>query len=1073
MNISRIFILRPVATALLTLGLALAGILAYALLPIAPLPQVDYPTISVSASLPGASAETMASTVAAPLGSIAGVTEITSSSSLGSSRVTLQFELDRDVNAAARNVQAAINASRSLLPSGMPGNPTYRLVNPSDTPIVILALSSDTLSSGEIFDAASTILAQRLSQVEGIGDVAVGGGALPAVRVRIDPNRLAANGLSLDQVRTALTTTNASRPKGTVENGERQWQVGANDQARVAAEYAPLILSYRNGAAVRLQDVAQVRDSVQDERAYGLADGKPAVLLFLYKSPGANTVKTADLVRELLPRLRGLISPAIDIKVTMDSTPPIRASLREVETSLIVAVGLVIIVVYAFMRNLRSAAIPSIVVPVAVSGTFCVMYFLGLSINNISLMALTVATGFIVDDAIVVLDNIRRHLDQGKSPMQAALDGTREIWFTLVSISLALMAAFIPILFMGGIVGRVFREFAVVVLAAIVVSLLVSLSTTPMLAAWMLKSGRQGQAGADEARTSRRGQRGFTRTIAALPYLAKQAYGRSLRWTLRHQPVALLALAGVVGLNVYLYQVIDKGFLPQQDTGRIVGGLDTEQSASFQVARAKFDALMSVVQRDPAVAHVTGYIGGSQRGGPSVVVTLKPRAERTVSAQQVIDRLRPKLEKMPGASLYLRAGQDIRIGGRGSSAEYQYTLQADELADLRYWEPRVRNALSKLPELTDINSDQRDRGLQTSLFVDRDAISRLGLTMRTIDGTLNNAYGQRQVGVIYNPRNQYRVVMELDEPYLQGPESLDQLNLTAVGGAQVPLRTVARVEPTLAPLSVNRQKGSVATTISFNLPEGGSLSRATEAVTREMARLGVPVSLRGTFEGTANAFQEALRTQPMLILAAIVAIYLVLGMLYESLVHPITILSTLPSAGVGALLALMLFRTEFSMVALLGVVLLIGIVMKNAIMMIDVAIARQKQARDAGVPLSAAQAIQRAAHQRLRPILMTSIAALLTAVPLALGHGEGSELRQPLGMAVVGGLVLSQLLTLYTTPVVFACMDRLRNRGQRRRAARALAQPTLAASTGEPSPSHDQPSAPDWRPPGSDEPLPA
>ena len=1038
MNVSRIFILRPVATGLLTLGLALAGVLAFFLLPIAPLPQVDYPTISVSASLPGASAETMASTVASPLeralGSIAGVTEITSSSSLGSSRITLQFELDRDVNAAARNVQAAINASRALLPSGLPGNPTYRMVNPSDTPIMILALTSDTQNAGAVFDAASTTLAQRLSQVDGIGDVAVGGGSLPAVRVRVDPNRLAANGLALDQVRVALTTANANRPKGSVAHGDQQWQIGANDQARTAADYAPLILSYRNGAAVRLQDVANVTDSVQDERAHGLADTRPAVLLFLYRSPGANIVKTADQVHELLPRLRGLIPPTVNLAVTMDSTPTIRASLREVQTSLAVAVALVIVVVYAFMRHLRAAAIPSVVVPVAVAGTFCVMYALGLSINNISLMALTVATGFIVDDAIVVLDNIRRHLDRGKSALQAALDSTREIWFTLVSISLALMAAFIPILFMGGIVGRVFREFAVVVMGAIVVSLVVSLSATPMLASrWLTPTRRTAKA------------------ASPLQQNLHRAYGRSLRWTLRHQPVALLALAAVVGLNVYLYQAIDKGFLPQQDTGRLVGGMDTEQGASFQIAKAKFDTFMGIVQRDPAVAHATGYIGGSQRGGPSVVVSLKPRAERDVSAQQVVDRLRMKLDKLPGASMYLRAGQDIRIGGRGSSAEYQYTLQADELADLRYWEPRVRNALAKLPELTDINSDQRDRGLQTSLVVDRDAASRLGLTMRTIDNTLNNAYGQRQVGVIYNPRNQYRVVMELDEPYLQGPESLDQLKLSTATGAQVPLRSLARVEPTLAPLSVSRQKGSVATTISFNLPEGGSLSRATEAVNREMSKLGVPVSLRGTFEGTANAFQEALRSQPLLILAAMVAIYLVLGMLYESLVHPVTILSTLPSAGVGALLALMLFKTEFSMVALLGVVLLIGIVMKNAIMMIDVAIARQQRARATGTRLSAAQAIHRAARLRLRPILMTSIAALLTALPLALGHGEGAELRQPLGMAVVGGLVLSQLLTLYTTPVVFACMDRLSTWRLRHHAAGTPSAPTPSTTVAWPA----------------------
>lgn len=1017
MSLSRPFILRPVATTLLTIGMMLAGALAYLLLPIAPLPQVDYPTISVSATLPGASAETMASTVAAPLeralGSIAGVNEITSSSALGSTRITLQFDLDKDIHSAARNVQAAINAARALLPGGMPGNPTYRLSNPSDTPIVVLALSSETLNSGQVFDVAQTVLAQRLSQIEGVGDVAVGGGALPAVRVQLNPQKLAANGLSLDQVRQAIGSTNANRPKGSSAEGDRQWSIGANDQARVAADYAPLILSHKQGASVRLQDVAQVRDSVQDERTHGLADGKPAVLLFVYKSPNANIVKTANRIHELMPQLRALTPAAIQLQVTMDSTPTIRSALQEVQWLMLLSIALVIGVVYAFLRDVPSALVPCVTVPASVAGTFCVMYLLGFSVNNISLMAITVATSFIVDDAIVVLDIIRRHLDRGKSAVQAALDGTREVGFTLLSISLALMAAFIPILFMDGIIGRVFREFALVVIVAIVVSLVVSLSTTAMLASRWLKARPRGtdKVGAVQAPAWQR--------------RLYRAYGRSLRWTLRHQPVALLALAGVVLVNVWLYQTIDKAFLPDQDTGRIVGGVDVDQTSSFTVSKAKMEALLAIVQRDPAVAHVTGVLGGNLRGVPSVLVSLKPHAERDASAQQVVDRLRPQLSKIPGANLYLRAGQDIRIGGRPSSAAYQFTLQADELKDLRAWEPRIRRALAQSPELEDVNSDEKDRGLQTSLTIDRDAASRLSLSMRAIDSALNNAFGQRQVGVIYNPRNQYRVVMELEPEYLKSPEVLQQFYVTSAQGVQVPLSTVARVDPTLAPLSIGRQKGSVASTISFNVPPGGSLSRSTDAVQSTLARLGVPVSIRGTFEGTANAFKQALSSQPTLILAAVVTIYLMLGILYESLIHPVTILSTLPSAGLGALLALMIFKVDFSMIALLGVVMLIGIVMKNAIMMIDVAIERQHRAARQGTQLSAAQAIQRAAHWRLRPILMTTVAALFGALPLAFGSGPGAELRQPLGMAVVGGLVISQLLTLYTTPVVFVCMDRL------------------------------------------------
>ncbi|RZI81478.1 MAG: multidrug efflux RND transporter permease subunit [Rubrivivax sp.] len=1036
MNISSPFIRRPVATTLLTIGMALVGVLAFYLLPIAPLPQIDYPTISVSASLPGASAETMAATVATPLeralGSIAGVNEITSSSSLGSTRVTLQFELDRDINGAARNVQAAINAARALLPTGLPSNPTYRKVNPSDPPIMILSLTSSTLSTAQMYDAASTVLAQRLAQIDGVGDVTIGGGSLPAVRVDLNPNQLVANGIALDQVRVALTATNANRPKGIVEAGQRQWQIGANDQARTAAEYAPIILSYRNGAAVRLQDVATVSDSVQDVRAYGLANGKPAIILLLSKAPGANIIEAVDRVNAMLPQLRASIPSAIDLGVVMDRTHTIRASLREVEKTLAISIGLVVVVVYAFLRNARAVLIPSVAVPVSLAGTLGVMYLLGYSLDNLSLMAMTVATGFVVDDAIVVLENITRHMERGKTAWQAALAGSREIGFTVLSISLSLIAAFIPILYMGGIVGRLFREFAVVLSVAILVSMLVSLTTTPMMAATLLRTPTK------ERQTPGR----IGRALIAAQSAAQRGYRRSLRWTLRHQPLAMLALVAVVGLNVHLYRIIDKGFFPSQDTGRILANVQADQGSSFQSMKTKLDSFMAIVQNDPAVANVTGFTGGGQRNSANMFVALKPLSERGVSADQVIERLRPQLTKVPGANLFMRAGQDIRIGGRQSNSEFQYTLQADELQDLRTWEPKIRQALSRLPELEDVSSDQEDRGQQTSLVIDRDAAARLGLTMRNIDNTLNNAFGQRQVGVIFNPLNQYRVVMGLAPEYLQSPEALKNFYITSDSGEQVPLSAVARVEATLAPLSVSHDKGTPASTISFNLPAGGSLSQATEAVNNAVAELGVPVSVRGTFEGTANAFQASLKSQPLLILAAVITIYLVLGILYESLIHPITILSTLPSAGVGALLALMLFKTEFSIIALIGVVLLIGIVKKNAIIMIDFALDKQKQAALCGRHLSAAQAIHLAAQLRLRPILMTTIAALFGAIPLALGTGDGAELRQPLGIAIVGGLALSQLLTLYTTPVVFVCMDRLSRR--KKQAPAPMAQTSAA-----------------------------
>jgi multidrug efflux pump len=1028
MNISAPFIARPVATTLVTIGLALAGALSFRLLPIAPLPQVDFPTISVSASVPGASPDTMAATVATPLeralGSIAGVNEITSRSSLGSTSITMQFDLNRDINGAARDVQAAINAARTLLPTGMPSNPAYRKVNPADAPIMIIALTSATLTRGQMYDAASTVLAQRLSQVQGVGQVTVGGGALPAVRVELDPDKLAAKGIALDVVRTALTSTNARRPLGSVEDGGRSWQIGANDQAVTAAEYAPALLTYVNGAAVRLRDVASVVDSVQDVRNYGAADGKPAISLFIQKEPGANVIETVARVREILGRLQASIPPAIDVKVISDRTPTIRASLREVERAMAIAVGLVILVVLLFLRSWRATLIPAVAVPVSLAGTFGVMYLCGYSLDNLSAMALTVATGFVVDDAIVVLENITRGIEQGVAPREAALNGAREIGFTVVAISLSLIAVFIPLLLMGGVVGRLFREFAVVLSAAILVSMAVSLTTTPMMASRLL-APRQGPRAPDRPG---RLAGGLNRAVARGAQRIARGYRRSLIWTLRHQPWALLALLAVVVLNGYLYTVIPKTFFPQQDTGVLTGSVQADQGSSFQTMQARVDKFMAIVRADPAVAAVSGSTGGGQRNTANFYITLKPLAERNIAADAVVARLRATLAHEPGANLFFVPVQDIRIGGRQSNSQYQYTLQADDLEALRTWAPRVRNAFSQLPELTDVSTDQQDKGMQTSLVIDRDAAARLGVTVANLDATLSNAFGQRQVGVIYNALNQYRVVMELAPAFLQGPEALGRLYVTGNSGAQVPLAAFARVETTNTPLAVNHQGGSPATTISFNLPPGVSLSEATVAINGAMSALGVPVSVHGSFQGTANAFQQSLASQPWLIAAAVVTIYLVLGMLYESLIHPVTILSTLPSAGVGALLALMLFKSEFSIIALIGVILLIGIVKKNAIMMIDFAIDHQRASR-----AGAGAAIVRAAHLRLRPILMTTFAAIFGALPLALGTGDGAELRRPLGIAIVGGLILSQLLTLYTTPVVFVLMDRL---GGRRRHAR-------------------------------------
>jgi multidrug efflux pump len=1018
MSATGLFIRRPVATTLLTIGIALSGVISFLLLPVSPLPKVDYPTVSVQASLPGASPETMAATVATPLeralGKIAGVTEMTSSSSLGSTRVTLQFDLNRDIDGAARDVQAAINAARAILPSSLPNNPVYRKVNPADAPIMILGLTSDTLSRGQMYDAAATVLAQKLAQVDGVGQVTIGGSALPAVRVELDLPKLNKLGLGLDNVRAAIVAGNANRPKGSVEDAEHRWQIQANDQAKSAADYLPMIISYVGGSAVRLGDVAQVLDSVQDLRNDGLMNGRPSVLLIITRQPGANIIETVERVKATLPLLRMQISGAIDLTVAMERTTTIRASLREVERALAISIGLVIMVVFLFLRNWRATLIPAVAVPVSLAGTCAVMYLCGYSLNNLSLMALTVATGFVVDDAIVVLENVSRHIEEGMKPAQAALVGAREVSFTVVSMSLSLIAVFIPILAMGGIVGRLFREFAVTLSAAIMVSLVVSLTTTPMMCARLLKARQPGNAPEHTPGRLMRWSEGFFNRV-------QRGYGHTLDFALRHSVITLLILAATIGINVYLFNIVPKGFFPQQDTGLMIGSVQGDQSSSFQAMRVKVAAFATIVKEDPAVENVTAYTGGGQRNGGFMFITLKPLAERKVSADQVITRLRGKLARVPGASLFLQSSQDIRIGGRQSNTQYQYTLQADDLNDLRSWEGRVRAALSTLPELADVNTDMQDKGLQTTVTFDRDAAARLGINPALIDNTLNNAFGQRQVSTIYQPLNQYRVVMEAAPQYWQSPESLNDIYIKSGDGVMVPLAAIARYAPTNTALGVNHQGQFASSTVSFNLSPNISLGQASNAIEREMTRIGVPSTVRGSFQGSARAFQASVSTQPLLIIAALVTIYIVLGVLYESLIHPITILSTLPSAGVGAVLALLATNTEFSLISLIGVILLIGIVKKNAIMMIDFAIDAERR-----LGLSPRDAIHQACLLRLRPILMTTVAALFGALPLALGSGDGAELRRPLGIAIVGGLVLSQLLTLYTTPVVYLALDNLR-----------------------------------------------
>nr|WP_157352927.1 multidrug efflux RND transporter permease subunit MdtC [Pantoea agglomerans] len=1008
------FINRPVATTLLTLAIALAGMLGFRLLPVAPLPQVDFPVIVISASLPGAAPEIMASSVATPLerslGRIAGVSEMTSTSSLGSTRIILVFDFDRDINGAARDVQAAINAAQSLLPTGMPSRPTYRKVNPSDAPIMIMTLTSDTYNPGQLYDYASTQLAQKLSQIEGVGDVTVGGSSLPAVRVALNPQALFNQGVSLDAVRTAISNANQRRPQGALDDSQQRWQLRTNDALQTASEYQPLIVHYNNGAAVRLSDVATVEDSVQDVRNAGMSRGKPAVLLLIRKTPEANVIDTVDRIRAEMPLLHEVIPAAIDLQIAQDRSPTIRASLHEVEQSLVIAVALVILVVFVFLRSGRATLIPAVAVPVSLIGTFAAMYLCGFSLNNLSLMALTIATGFVVDDAIVVLENIARHVEAGMKPLAAALKGVREVGFTVLSMSLSLIAVFLPLLMIGGLIGRFFSEFAITLSVAIVISLFISVTLTPVMCAYLLKP---------HAPRSQPCQRGAGRLLMAI----QQGYGRSLSVVLNHARWVMVLFFATIVLTGWLFVHIPKTFMPEQDTGRLSGFISADQSISFQAMRSKLQDFMEIVGADPAVESVVGFTGGMRTNSGSMFISLKPLSERKESAVEIIARLRNKLAKEPGASLYLNAVQDLRVGGRESNAGYQYSLLSDDLNALREWEPKIRQAFSALPQLADVNSDQQDKGSEMALTYDRESMARLGIDVSQANALLNNAFGQRQISTIYQPLNQYKVVMEVDPRYTQDISALSQMFVINSEGKAIPLSWFAHWQPANAPLSVNHEGLSAASTISFNLPEGVSLSQASEAIERTMTAIGVPSSVRGSFAGTAQVFQQSQSNQLWLMLAAIAAVYIVLGILYESYVHPLTILSTLPSAGVGALLALELFDTPFSLIALIGILLLIGIVKKNAIMMVDFALEAERNGQ-----LSAREAIFQACLLRFRPIMMTTLAALFGALPLVLTSGDGAELRQPLGITIAGGLVMSQLLTLYTTPVVYLMMDKLRRK---------------------------------------------
>lgn len=1010
MNPSAPFIARPIATTLLTLALALLGLIALKFLPAAPLPQVDFPVVSVSAKLPGASPEVMAATIATPLekvlGQIAGVNEITSTSTLGSTNVVLQFDLNRDIDGAARDVQSAIQAARSLLPSGMPSNPTYKKVNPADSPIMVLALTSNTYSRAQMYDTASTILAQRLSQVNGIGQVVIGGGALPAIRVNVNSGALNNTKLSLEDVRTAINNNNAFAPLGVVESNDQRWQLSSNDQLKTPNDYENIILHVQNNANLRLGDVATVEESVEDTHTFGASNGKPAVLLILYRQPGANIIGTVDRVNATVPYLNKIIPSDVQLKTVMDRTPTIRSALNDVEHTLAIAIALVVLVVFLFLRNLRATFIPALSIPVSLLATLAAMYLLDFSLNNISLMALIVATGFVVDDSIVVLENIIRHLEQGKTPLQAALIGSREVAFTIVAISLSLVVVFIPILLMGGIVGRLFGEFAVTLSVAVLISMVISLTTTPALTAKLINIPTTNTGKRPSYHDSR----------------ISHAYRHSLAWALRHPSMILGLLLMVIGLNVYLYIHIDKGFFPQQDTGRMMGRVQADQAISFDAMQRKLVHFMNIIQQDPDVETATAYMGFGAANTAITFISLKAKPARKASVTEIINRLRPKLAHTPGASLFLMPVQDIRMGTHMSTALYDYTLQADTLESLHAAEIDVKRALAKLPQITDVNSDQQDKGMQTRIQLDRDAIRQLGLNMRDVDNTLNDAFAQRLISTIYNPMNQYRVVLETNKADLLSPHSLEQLYVMNAQGIAIPLSRIATIERSNAPLAVNHQSGFPSSTISFNLAAGVSLEQAMKLIQKTVDDLALPIEVQGSFQGTAKAFKSSNSSQPLLILAALVALYLILGILYESLLHPLTILSTLPSAGVGALLALELMHTELTVIALIGIFLLIGLVKKNAILMIDFALERQRQ-----LNISPAKAIFMACQVRFRPIMMTTMAALFGALPLAIGMGDGSELRTPLGITIIGGLIVSQILTLYTTPVVYLALERLKN----------------------------------------------
>ncbi|HUI45360.1 MAG TPA: multidrug efflux RND transporter permease subunit [Nitrospirota bacterium] len=1018
MNISAAFIKRPVATTLLTAGLVLSGVIAFRMLPVSPLPQVDFPTISVQAALPGADPETMATSVAAPLerqfGRIAGVAEMTSTSYRGSTSITLQFELNRDIDGAARDVQAAINAARGYLPASLPANPTYRKVNPSDAPILILALTSETKSRAQMYDSADSILAQKLSQVGGVGQVFVGGSSLPAVRIDLSPMALSKYGISLENVRNVLEGTTVNVPKGQLAVGDKTWEIQANDQLKKAEQYLPLVVRYQSGDAVRLGDVADVKDSVEDLRAAGYVNGKPAVMVIIFRQPGANIIETVDNVRELLPQLAAALPGDVNLSVVLDRSPSIRGSLRDVEWTLLASGVLVILVVFWFLRNLRATIIPAVAVAVSIIGTFGVMYLCGYSLDNLSLMALTISTGFVVDDAIVVLENITRYREKGESSFQAALSGTKEIAFTVLSMSTSLIAVFIPILLMGGMVGRLFREFAVTLSAAIMVSLLVSLSTTPMMCATILRPEKQGA---------------HNILFRASEWTFNWMHGhyeRSLRWALGHARFMLVLIVITIVTNVFLFILVPKGFFPEQDTGRIAGSIQAAQDMSFQAMEGKLLDIVDVIKTDPDVDYVTGFTGGGGGGGSTtntarMFISLKPFEKRNASATQIIARLRKKMAEVPGAPSFLQPVQDLRIGGKISNALYQFTIQGENLSDLNEWGQRVLQKMKTIPQLVDVSSDQQSKGLQATLMIDRATASRLGITTQSIDDTLYDAFGQRQVAVTYTPLNQYHVVMEVEPRFWQRPDTLKNVYVPSSSGLLVPLSAFTHYEPTATSLAVNHQSQFPSITTSFNLAPGVALGDAVKAIEEAMRQMGMPPTIRRMFSGTAQAFKDSLTNEPLLILAALITVYIVLGVLYESYIHPITILSTLPSAGVGALLAMMIFRIDLSVIAIIGILLLIGIVKKNGILMVDFALETERKERK-----SPEEAIYQACLLRFRPIMMTTMAALLGALPLAVGRGVGSELRQPLGIAIVGGLIFSQMLTLYTTPVVYLYLDRFR-----------------------------------------------